>query len=167
MTAPAPEHAPAGEAAARRPGLTMRAQPRTQVIVTGMPRTAKAIRIGIMARELLEELRHTTLDQAGRARLRDIFDSTVAELTGCLPPELAAELGRLVPAVSEGVPSQPELSIAQAQLTGWLEGLLRSLQATMEAQQAAALQELAEASRRNARPDQPEPSDAQRSEAYL
>ncbi|HZD02036.1 MAG TPA: proteasome activator [Actinomycetes bacterium] len=138
-----------------------------QVIVVGMPRTAKVIRVGIMSRALLEETRHTRLDQAGRARLRVVFDSTVGELAGCLPPGLAAELGRLVPAIGEGVPSQAELRIAQAQLSGWLEGLLQSLQATIAAQQAAALQQLVQASRAGSQQDQPEPADAQRSDSYL
>ena len=40
------------------------------MIVTRGPRTANVIRIGVMARELLAELRQTPMDQAGRARLR-------------------------------------------------------------------------------------------------
>ena len=118
MTASAAARAPAGEGAARRPGPALRTQPQPRVIVTGMPRTTRVIRLGLMAHELLEELRHTPLDQAGRARLRDVFDRSVGELAGCLPPDLAAELGRLVPAIGQGTPSQAELCVAQAQLSG-------------------------------------------------
>ena len=40
-------------------------------------------------------------------------------------------------------PSAAEIRIAQAQLVGWLEGLIQGIQATLFAQQMAAQQQLA------------------------
>jgi Bacterial proteasome activator len=99
------------------------------VVVAGMPRTATVLWVGIMCRALLEELRSTVLDQAGRERLRVVFDATLGELAGCLPEALAGELGRLVPALGVGVASQAELRLALAQLTGWLDGVLYDIPA--------------------------------------
>jgi hypothetical protein len=42
---------------------------------------------------------------------------------------------------SDGIPSEGELRIAQAQLVGWLEGLFHGIQATLFAQQMAARQQ--------------------------
>ena len=44
----------------------------------------------------------------------------------------------------EGVPSEGELRLAQAQLVGWLEGLFHGIQATLMAQQMAARAQLDE-----------------------
>jgi hypothetical protein len=137
------QRAPANGEATRQHGPTVRGQSEQHMVVVGMPRTAKVIRVGIMSHALLEELRHTVLDEAGRARVRVVFDTTLGELAGCLPEAVAAELGRLVPALGEGVPSQSELRLAEAQLSGWLEGMLQSIQMAVNVQQAAALQQLA------------------------
>jgi hypothetical protein len=96
-------------------------------VTAGMPRTAKAIRIGAMAMELLEEIRRAPLDRAGQARLWHAFDASVGELSGWPPPRLRAELGRLIPAKRGEVSGDAELRVGQAQLTALLEGLLRSI----------------------------------------
>ena len=96
-----------------------------------------------MIRTLLEEARAADLDEAGRDRLRDIYDTSVRELSATLSPDLQRELDRLTsPFASDDVPSGSELRIAQAQLVGWLEGLFQGIQATMFAQQMAARQQL-------------------------
>ena len=41
-----------------------------------------------------------------------------------------------------GIPTESEIRVAQAQLVGWLQGLLQGLQASMVAQQAAAARQL-------------------------
>ena len=107
---------------------------------------AKVMRVGTMLKSLLEEVRNTTLDEASRDRLRDIYETSVAELGSALSPDLRSELGRLaLPFADE--PSEPpsaaEIRIAQAQLVGWLEGLIQGIQATLFAQQMAAQQQLA------------------------
>lgn len=104
---------------------------------------AKVMRIGTMIRQLLEEVRSTELDEPGRDRLKEIYETSVEELAAALSPDLRAELERLVlPFDDDEVPSGPELRVAQAQLVGWLEGLFHGIQATLFAQQAAARQQL-------------------------
>jgi len=100
---------------------------------------AKVMRIGMMIKQLLEEVRGTDLDDASRGRLREIHASSLRELETALAPELRAELERLVePFTAEVAPSAGELRIAQAQLVGWLEGLFHGIQTALVAQQMAA-----------------------------
>jgi hypothetical protein len=108
---------------------------------------AKLLRIASMVRELLDETRQASLDEAGRARLAAIYHRAVGELTEVLSPDLQAELVDLAPPL-EGVPSESEIRVAQAQLVGWLEGLFHGIQAAMFAQQAAARQQFEELRRR-------------------
>ncbi len=104
---------------------------------------AKVMRIGSMIKQLLEEVRAAPLDEASRARLKEIHKSSIAELEKGLAPELISELERLsLPFAEEGVPSEAELRIAQAQLVGWLEGLFHGIQTALFAQQMAARAQL-------------------------
>ena len=110
---------------------------------------AKVMRIGSMIKLLLEEVRGSELDEASRDRLREIYETSVAELAGALSPDLRDELGRLAhPFTDDAAPSEAELRIAKAQLVGWLEGLFHGIQATLFAQQMAARQQLDEMRRR-------------------
>jgi hypothetical protein len=87
----------------------------------------------------------TDLDEPSRDRLREIYETSVAELSTALSPDLRDELGRLAhPFAGTGAPSEGELRIAKAQLVGWLEGLFHGIQATLFAQQMAARQQLDE-----------------------
>jgi hypothetical protein len=104
---------------------------------------AKVMRIGTMIKQLLEEVRAAPLDDASRNRLRDIHRHSIRELEDGLAPELREELERLtLPFTEDGVPSDAELRIAQAQLVGWLEGLFHGIQTALFAQQMAARQQL-------------------------
>jgi len=98
---------------------------------------AKVLRIGGMAKELLAEVRGASLDEAGRARLRDIYEITIEELSRTLSGELRDELSRLTLNFSDGTPTEGELRVAQAQLVGWLEGLFHGIQAALFSQQIA------------------------------
>ena len=98
---------------------------------------AKVLRIGSMTKELLEEVRRAPLDDAGRTRLRDIYETSVRELAEGLSGDLKDELARLSSPFSADTPSDSELRVAQAQLVGWLEGLFHGIQATLFAQQVA------------------------------
>jgi hypothetical protein len=110
---------------------------------------AKVMRIGSMIKLLLEEVRQSDLDEASRDRLRDIYETSVKELSEALSPDLRDELGRLAhPFAGAEVPSEAELRVAKAQLVGWLEGLFHGIQATLFAQQMAARQQLEEMRRR-------------------
>jgi hypothetical protein len=104
---------------------------------------AKVMRIGSMIKQLLEEVRAAPLDEAARARLKDIHHESVKELEKGLAPELVEELERLsLPFTEESIPSEAELRIAQAQLVGWLEGLFHGIQTALFAQQMAARAQL-------------------------
>jgi hypothetical protein len=112
---------------------------------------AKVMRIGSMIKQLLEEVRQAGIDEAGRTRLAEIYETSVKELSDGLSEDLRAELNRLAPPFDEGdtPPSEAELRIAQAQLVGWLEGLFHGIQATLFAQQMAARQQLEELRQRS------------------
>ena len=104
---------------------------------------AKVMRIGSMIKQLLEEVRQAPLDERSRVRLREIYDTSVAELAEGLSPDLRAELEKMAsPFGPDEVPSESELRVAQAQLVGWLEGLFHGIQATLFAQQMAARAQL-------------------------
>jgi Protein of unknown function (DUF2587) len=124
---------------------------------------AKLLRIASMVRELLDETRQTSIDEGGRKRLTEIYHRAVDELSAVLSPDLKEELDELAPPL-EGVPTESEIRVAQAQLVGWLEGLFHGIQAAMFAQQAAARAQFEELRRRGlvaqnpvADPQQPDP----------
>ena len=109
---------------------------------------AKVLRIGSMIKQLLEEVRRAPLDEAGRSRLREIYETSVTELSDVLGDDLKEELARLSSPFDADSPSEAELRVAQAQLVGWLEGLFHGIQATLFAQQMQARQQLEEMRRR-------------------
>ncbi len=114
---------------------------------------AKLLRIAVMIRELLEEVRREPIDEHARQHLRDIHAKVIAELKTGLSGALAEELDRItLPLSSEGVPSESEIRIAQAQLLGWLEGLFQGIQAAIATQQLAAQAQLMEMRRRGLPP---------------
>ncbi len=103
----------------------------------------KVMRIGSMIKQLLDEVHQTELDEPSRDRLREIYETSVEELSGSLSPDLQEELARLTIPFDEGsIPTAAELKIAKAQLVGWLEGLFHGIQATLFAQQMVARQQL-------------------------
>jgi hypothetical protein len=118
---------------------------------------AKVMRIGAMVKNLLDEARAAPLDEAGRVRLREIYETSIHELSGALSPDLGDELSRMLPPFSADIPSESELRIAQAQLVGWLEGLFHGIQASLFAQQAAAAAQLEKMRDRSLSPGSVEP----------
>jgi hypothetical protein len=132
---------------------------------------AKLLRIASMVRELLDETRQASLDEAGRKRLTEIYQRAVSELSEVLSDDLKQELGELAPPL-EGLPTESEIRVAQAQLVGWLEGLFHGIQAAMFAQQAAARAQFEEIKRRGLLSQNPDASEApdvppQRGGTYL
>lgn len=103
---------------------------------------SKLIRIASMTRAMLEEVREAPLDDAGRVRLRAIYDRSLAELKDVLSNDLVEELDAVFIPIDEGTPSVAELRVAQAQLVGWLEGLFHGIQASLISQQMAATAQL-------------------------
>ncbi len=104
---------------------------------------AKVMRIGSMIKQLLEEVRGAELDEPARGRLKEIYETSIAELGQALSPDLRDELDRVTSPFADGdSPSGAELRVVQAQLVGWLEGLFHGLQAALFAQQMAARAQL-------------------------
>jgi hypothetical protein len=125
-------------------------------------RPAQLIRIAAMARELLGEVRQSSLDDAGRKRLREVYERTLGELREGLSESLQQELDILTMPL-EGTPSESEIRLAQAQLVGWLEGLFQGIQAAVWAQHVQAQAQLEGMRRRGLAPGMtPNGDDGQR-----
>ena len=116
---------------------------------------AKLLRITQMVRALLEEARQSPLDESARQRLRGLYENSLKQLKDALSDDLQRELeGFVVP--FDRNPSESEIRVAQAQLVGWLEGLLHGIQAALWAQRLESQAHLEEMRRRSlpeGRPD--------------
>ncbi|MPZ73824.1 MAG: DUF2587 domain-containing protein [Nitriliruptorales bacterium] len=108
---------------------------------SGITEPGKLMRIAVMLRELQEEVRRASPDEAGRGRLRQLHERALHELCDVLSPDLQEELAALVMPFDEGTPSESEILIGQAQLVGWLEGLFQGIQVTLFNQQMQARQQ--------------------------
>ena len=104
----------------------------------GITEPGKLMRIAVMLRELQEEVRRASPDEAGRGMLRKLHERALAELCEVLSPDLQEELKELVMPFEEGTPTESEILIGQAQLVGWLEGLFQGIQVTLFNQQLQA-----------------------------
>jgi len=104
----------------------------------------KIIRIASMTRAMLDEVRQAPLDEAGRRRLLEVHERSLAELAGVLSEDLRDEFQEIFQPLTSDAPTESELRIAQAQLVGWLEGLFHGIQASLMSQQLAAQAQLAE-----------------------
>ena len=124
------------------PTLVVAADQEPEEATESVASPAKVLRIGSMTKELLEEVRRAPLDDAGRTRLREIYETSVRELAEGLSGDLKSELARLSSPFSADTPSDSELRVAQAQLVGWLEGLFHGIQAAIFSQQMAAQAQL-------------------------
>jgi len=119
---------------------------------------AKLIRIAAMIREMLEDVRQSKPDEAGRRRLREVYERALAGLKEGVSKDLQDELDTLtIPLDSHS--SESEIRLAQAQLVGWLEGLFQGIQAALWSQHMQARAEIEEMRRRRGLP--PGPSDGQ------
>ena len=116
---------------------------------------AKLIRIAGMIRELLQDVRQSTPDDAGRRRLRDVYERAVTALKEGVSKDLQDELDTLVLPLTEN-PSESEIRLAQAQLVGWLEGLFQGIQAALWTQHMQARAEMEEMRRHRGLPPGPE-----------
>jgi len=94
----------------------------------------KLVRITTMARALLEEARSTPCDAAGCERLRRIHDRVIAELTDVISSDLHEELLTLAVRFDQDSPTPSEVRVAQAELVGWLEGLMAGMVVTAGAE---------------------------------
>lgn len=106
---------------------------------------AKLIRLGTMLQAVLTELQQVgETDHGGRTRLAQIHNEAVEELSMILSEDLRDELLEFNACCGEGhdAPTEGELRVAHAQLVGWIQGLLRGMQATATAQAAMAQQQM-------------------------
>ena len=100
-----------------------------------------------MTREVLEETRRIRPEPGAVDHLRRLHGQIDQELKEALPSRLYAELDDLTPGVRDG--SLEELSLAHAEILGWLEGLFQGTQLALQLQAAqAAHQAMQERARR-------------------
>lgn len=105
-------------------------------------RPAALLRLAHMIQGTLQEARSMDVDEGGRERLSDIYNRTVTELRELVSEGLQDELDDVaVTPFDEDAPSSGELRIAQAQLVGWLQGLLQGIQASVASRQLASQQQ--------------------------
>ncbi len=104
----------------------------------------KLMRIASMTRAMLDEIRQSPLDEAGRLRLIEIHQSSLGEMQEVLSDDLRQELSDMFSPVEEETATESELRLVQAQLVGWLEGLFAGIQASLWSQQNAAANQLQE-----------------------
>lgn len=103
---------------------------------------AKLIRLGTMLQTMLTELKDSETDAAGVQRLAQIHQETVEELGEILSDDLHEELLEFNDCCGGEAPTESEMRVAHAQLVGWIQGLLRGMQATATAQAAMAQQQM-------------------------
>ncbi len=117
---------------------------------------AKLIRLGTMVQTLMAEVRQADTDEESRRLLARIHEETMEELGTVLSDDLMDELTEFADCCGDdGVPTEAEIRVAQAQLVGWLQGLLQGLQASMAQQQAAAAMQLQQLQQSKQAPDGP------------
>ena len=121
---------------------------------TTIEQPAKLIRIASMIRELLQDVRQSTPDEAGRQRLREVYERAIAGLKEGVSKDLQDELDTLTLPLGP-TPSESEIRLAQAQLVGWLEGLFQGIQAALWTQHMQARAEIEEMRRRRGLPPGP------------
>jgi hypothetical protein len=143
MTDPAPDDPASQQDQVLVPSVVGEERSGDEEATESVESPGKVMRIGSMIKQLLEEVRQAELDTPSRDRLREIYETSIEELSSALSPDLQQELARLTRPFDDGEPpSDAELRVAKAQLVGWLEGLFHGIQATLFAQQMAARQQL-------------------------
>jgi hypothetical protein len=121
----------------------------------------RLLRIAGVVREVLEEARRIRPEAGAVDHLRRVHTQIGDELRDALPRPLFEELDKLTPEVRDG--SLEELSLAHAEILGWLEGLFQGTQLALQVQAAQALQGV----RRPGLPDRQDPDEAERDSRYL
>ncbi len=104
----------------------------------------KLMRIASMTRAMLDEIRQSPLDEAGRLRLIEIHRNSLDEMQDVLSEDLRQEFIDMFTPVEKETATDSELRLVQAQLVGWLEGLFAGIQASLWSQQNAAANQLQE-----------------------
>jgi hypothetical protein len=97
----------------------------------------RLLRIAGVTREVLEEARRIRPEPGAIDHLRRVHAQITEELRQALPPPLWRELDELTPDIRDG--TLEELSLAHAEILGWMEGLFQGTQLAIQAQAAQAL----------------------------
>ena len=100
----------------------------------------RLLRIAGVTREVLEEARRIKPEAGAVHHLRRVHEQISKELQEALPAELYDELDELTPDIRDG--TLEELSLAHAEILGWLEGLFQGTQLAIQAQAAQALERM-------------------------
>ena len=101
-------------------------------------RPGKLMRITAVAKAMLEEARTTPCDAAGCEKFKAIYERTIAELDGVISPDLHNELTGLAVRFDTAAPSPSALRVAQAELVGWLDGLMHGIVIAVQSDQLEA-----------------------------
>lgn len=119
----------------------------------------RLLRIAGVVREVLEEARRIRPEAGAIDHLRRVHGQITGELRDALPHPLYEELDKLTPEIRDG--SLEELSLAHAEILGWLEGLFQGTQLALQMQAAHAAQ-AALLQQQRGRPSLPGPGSADR-----
>src|SRR5439155_7596921 len=92
----------------------------------------RLLRIAGVTREVLEEARRIRPEPGAIDHLRRVHSQIQEELKEALPPALYEELDELTPDIRDG--TLEELSLAHAEILGWLEGLFQGTQLALQVQ---------------------------------
>src|SRR6266540_2509935 len=122
----------------------------------------RLLRIAGVTREVLDEARRIRPEAGAVDHLRRLHDQIYQELREALPSELYAELDDLTPDLRNG--SLEELSLAHAEILGWLEGLFQGTQLALQMQMAQAARQ---SMRERVRPGLPSPDAEPPDSRYL
>lgn len=91
----------------------------------------KVLRLRTMLETLRGEVRDIQANEASLRRLAVVHNEIESQLAAALP-SFKAELAEFSSCCHDSPhPSKPEIRVAQAQLIGWIEGLLQGVQLTM------------------------------------
>ena len=93
---------------------------------------ARLLRIASVTREVLEEARRIRPEPSAVEHLKELHEQITRELREALPEELYEELDELTPDLRSG--SLEELSLAHAEILGWLQGLFQGTQLALQMQ---------------------------------
>jgi hypothetical protein len=91
-----------------------------------------------VVREVLDEARRIRPEPGAVDHLRRVHGQITQELREALPAQLFDKLDDLTPDIRDG--TLEELSLAHAEILGWLEGLFQGTQLALQYQAAQALE---------------------------